>query len=555
MAQGDRPGRHSRHPSRILTRNGSRTSDDTQTSQRLDKPKDDETIKFIKQILCSQPIDGTKSDKREDSAQKPLEELLPPLTSSNDVDVQLCAIIAVILSQFVQSWYGRITPDGDFVSEIVQIIAHCTRGLEERLRHVNLLEILLDEVPRVLDNHLNVVTIARNTLQTSQRAEKESTLRTIYHTLRPHHALTPPPVDDATRLAQHENEGDWCQLLVNDILPLLLPPEDLSNPCLDVLVSEIFSEMIMHNAILGKTSEPWLLWEGITKSIYVVRPELRPPPEPAASSPINRLEQFGLLSSQDAKSRDQNADELGFMGTVIGVFWSLIQFAILAWSLISAFVTAFMGASALPQRPPRVISDPDKTAKLDPAAERPASRPTTPATTEALPIVGMRAWSCMEHLTSLGSRMPWLIGCLSLLQWLALYGPGRICHTNSSLDRLMCAQVHDQLLNPALLPTVLRAIRTAVFPDNAMAPARVPPTSEETLQIKRECARVIVEAVPDAVRTRYFATKDKETMRRDVEDRLDLFADPYVNKHLLVAALDLIVVRLFPELADPSYAA
>ncbi|KAI6904904.1 hypothetical protein KC355_g19067 [Hortaea werneckii] len=115
--------------------------------------------------------------------------------------------------------------------------------------------------------------------------------------------------------------------------------------------------------------------------------------------------------------------------------------------------------------------------------------------------------------------------------------------------------IHAQLLNPALLPTVLRAIRTAVFPDNAMAPARVPPTSEETLQIKRECARVIVEAVPDAVRTRYFATKDKETMRRDVEDRLDLFADPYVNKHLLVAALDLIVVRLFPELADPSYAA
>lgn len=88
-----------------------------------------------------------------------------------------------------------------------------------------------------------------------------------------------------------------------------------------------------------------------------------------------------------------------------------------------------------------------------------------------------------------------------------------------------------------------------------MAPARVPPTSEETLQIQRECARVIVEAVPDAVRTRYFATKDKETMRRDVEDRLKFFADPYVNKHLIVAALDLIVVRLFPELADPSYAA
>jgi hypothetical protein len=77
-----------------------------------------------------------------------------PWSSSNAVDVQLYAIIAVILSQFVQTWYHRITPDDAFVAEIVQIIAHCTRGLEQRLRHVDLVELLLDELPALAVTHL-----------------------------------------------------------------------------------------------------------------------------------------------------------------------------------------------------------------------------------------------------------------------------------------------------------------------------------------------------------------------------------------------------------------
>jgi len=117
--------------------------------------------------------------------------------------------------------------------------------------------------------------------------------------------------------------------------------------------------------------------------------------------------------------------------------------------------------------------------------------------------------------------------------------------------RLMSAQVHEKLLNPALLPPLLQAIRSAVFPDNAMAPPRVPPTSDEIIETKRGCARAIVEAIPDMVRTRYFGTRDTELMKKDVEDTLELFCDGYINKHLIVAALDLVVVRLFPELAIP----
>jgi hypothetical protein len=121
------------------------------------RPSDEATVKYIKRILCAQParlgspIDSTQSE----TDATPLDELLPPLTSSNGVDLQLYAVIAVILNQFVQSWYSRITPDQDFVEEIVQIIAHCTRGLEQRLRVVDLEELLLDELPALLIAHID----------------------------------------------------------------------------------------------------------------------------------------------------------------------------------------------------------------------------------------------------------------------------------------------------------------------------------------------------------------------------------------------------------------
>lgn len=118
--------------------------------------REEPTIAYIKRTLWAEPqaagsAAGTPFEHNDPRA---LEQLLPPLTSSNAVDVQLYAFIAVILSNFVQIWYNRITPDQQFVGEIVQIIAHCTRGLEQRLRQVDLEALLLDELPQVLTEHL-----------------------------------------------------------------------------------------------------------------------------------------------------------------------------------------------------------------------------------------------------------------------------------------------------------------------------------------------------------------------------------------------------------------
>ena len=114
----------------------------------------------------------------------------------------------------------------------------------------------------------------------------------------------------------------------------------------------------------------------------------------------------------------------------------------------------------------------------------------------------------------------------------------------------MSAEINARLSRPELLPSVLHAIRSALFPDNALAAARVPPTGAEAAEIKRVCANTIIEVIPEIIRNRYFGTDDLDLARQDVEKTLDLFADPYINKHLIISAVEVLVVRLFPELGE-----
>ena len=266
-------------------------------------------------------------------------------------------------------------------------------------------------------------------------------VRMIYHTLRPHKALTPLPHNPSSTLEQRDNEIAWAQLLVSQVLPLVLPPEDLQNPCLHVLVSEIFSEMIVFNTLCAKASEAWLIWEGVTKLIRALRPDLYPPPTPADASPssINKLEQFGLLSSAKFNEKqDLQRPRGGRLDLIAQVLWATIQLIVTTWLLLRSVTIALMHASSIPARRARVRRTATED-KVPVSAVAPASRPSPQHTiltsSEKRPVVSMKVWTCIAQLSAIELRMPWLSGLLSLLQWLSLYGPGGLCTTNSALDR------------------------------------------------------------------------------------------------------------------------
>ena len=110
---------------------------------------DEATAALIRRVLCPE----TQTSEDGDTA-IPIPEILPSLTSSNEVDLQLYAIIAIIINEFVYSWYAKFTSDRQLIGELVRLIAHCTRALEGRLRHVDLEELFFDEIPELVERHV-----------------------------------------------------------------------------------------------------------------------------------------------------------------------------------------------------------------------------------------------------------------------------------------------------------------------------------------------------------------------------------------------------------------
>lgn len=116
--------------------------------EQADATSEKATIALIRRVLCPQTTSHGASSPR------PVEDLLPPLTSSNDVDRQLYALLAIIIKEFVYSWYSKITPDQALVNEVLQVVAHCTRALEQRIRRVDVAQLILDEIPALVEAHI-----------------------------------------------------------------------------------------------------------------------------------------------------------------------------------------------------------------------------------------------------------------------------------------------------------------------------------------------------------------------------------------------------------------
>jgi len=180
--------------------------------------------------------------------------------------------------------------------------------------------------------------------------------RQIYHTLHSHPALSPVPLgaDPSSVLEQEQNEATWRQLLVQGVLAVLLPTEDLENACLRALVGEIFSELLVGNGISGKACEGWLLWEAITRIVELLRPSVVANPSKPKDA-ISRLEQYGLLASSGEVSDEvaelQKRNSHGAnIPSVSTLFWMIVQYAFLAYTFMRGIIVALAKSSSLPSR-------------------------------------------------------------------------------------------------------------------------------------------------------------------------------------------------------------
>lgn len=403
------------------------------------------TTYLIRRTLCPHIADKNA----------PISDLLPPLTSSNDVDLQLYAFIAIIIREFVYTWYAKITPDQTFVEEAVKIIAHCTRGLEQRLRKVDLEALIFDELPELLDTHVRgeiQIEIYAGYLDHSGSTADHLTVayriaynpihhdplepepRLIYHSLWPSPALSPVPGrnDPASVLIQKENEAAYRQLLVEGVLAILLPTEDFENDCLTSLVGQIISEMILGNGIGEKACEPWLLWEGITKMAEVIQAKL---PGSKAQERINKsVENTSRADPSSAGAVKNNS----FQWSLQKAFWLVIQYGFFAFTTVRFIIVTIGTSSSLPLRLPLNKKVPG-TGPVVEGLQPPSSNITNSSGNQSgpikIPMLTMKIWTCASSLLDLDVRMPWLKATLSMLQWFALQGPGKLGYTDGMIDK------------------------------------------------------------------------------------------------------------------------
>lgn len=120
--------------------------------------------------------------------------------------------------------------------------------------------------------------------------------------------------------------------------------------------------------------------------------------------------------------------------------------------------------------------------------------------------------------------------------------------TNHPSARFLAHIIHTRILNPALLPVILRTVRATLFPNNGMGPSRQIPTEDETKEIKHRCAASLLGLLPPKVAIAFFASDRKAAQHQQVEEILECLEDTYLNKHLIFQVLELIVLRLAPEL-------
>lgn len=257
--------------------------------------------------------------------------------------------------------------------------------------------------------------------------------RKIYHNLNPHPALSPVP-DGATPATINELskiEADYRQLLVQGVLTILLPTEDLENACLRTLVADVIAESVLGNAIGGKASECWFIWSSISKLVEVVQARVHPTATGKAikEDTRGRLERFGLLSDHEEK-QTTGKHRPGSRSTLSSWFWMSLQYIYLAAIGIRFVIVGLFLANS---RPIRSSSLPRPREMLAASPIEKASQSS--ARQHFRPLLHFRVFSLLSTLLDLSSRMPWLAGSLALMRHHLTQGPFTVGATDGIIDQ------------------------------------------------------------------------------------------------------------------------
>ncbi|KAL9099047.1 MAG: hypothetical protein Q9163_005391 [Psora crenata] len=209
-----------------------------------------------------------------------------------------------------------------------------------------------------------------------------------------------------------KNEADYRQLLVQGVLAILLPTEDLENACLRTLVTDVIAEPILGNAICGKLCENWFVWGSITTLVDMVKAKIEPKAgvDEVEIDTRSRLERFGLLSEKEEKT-ERGSDI--YRSMFQSIFWRILQYGYYTFVVVRFVIVGIFAAQSQPLRS-TTLPKPATSANGSPmAGTLPPPFQPVPA---RVPMLSFRIFPLLSTFIDLPRRMPWLSGTMALWQ-------------------------------------------------------------------------------------------------------------------------------------------
>ncbi|GJN92597.1 hypothetical protein Rhopal_005632-T1 [Rhodotorula paludigena] len=416
-------------------------------------------------------------------------------SAHSTLDPLLLDLIALALRAYVTPWYnGSISrdPDKDFLRAVTTVLVHVVQALEVRLAALDWVQLVTRDVPDLLAAHYEDWDIAH------ERAEGEAAERLFDH-LQSHIAVSlSAPFTESTSTPTSPIAASvdkvYLRTLVDQLLKLLLPPEDLHAETERAIVREILVGVVF-GTVYNRVTQPWFLHGLIAKQLEAH--EIQPRKTPVADS-----------LAQDSAP----AGSTGIAGMISNVGSHLVS------AVAAVFSFAFSGTPTLPADPPTTKS--------------PIHEPSLALARAVLPRSAL-----LDQLLR------------------TLYLPLFLLST--PLDALVSSFVRTRLATESTARAVLQGAIRGMFPHEGWpAPKEEDPDDEGREELKRRCEEALARTLPESLPGLLFPSLPTPSEPPDsLAPRLRLaqhllrpLASHTANVHFFVSLIDLVVGKVFPEL-------
>ncbi|GAA5965074.1 hypothetical protein JCM3765_004848 [Sporobolomyces pararoseus] len=475
------------------------------------KPFASNTIRRRSPLLS--PIATTTSRKRSKSAPPLYQKILYPANGSPPtpprilhssshatLDPLILDLIALALRAFVTPWYnGGISrdPDKDFLQAVTGVLIHVIQALEVRLATVNWTELLLRDLPTVLENHYRDWDAATD--KAGGPSAHNLSTEEMFHHLQPHIAISlvgspPTPQVDAV----------YLRTLVDHLLKLLLPPEDYRAETERAIVREVLVGVVF-GSVFGKVAQPWFL-HGVIARVLEGR---------EATKVAEKKGSSGSTSTESIPTPSSSI--LDQVLSIIGQVPSIVS------STLTTIANLFVAANSTVLPSHHSSSDP--------------------------------------LYSNLFSLILAVLPSSPTLSQLVNFASIPLSFLSRTIDALLHQTVTKSLTTEETTKIALEGIIRGMFPNDGWpAPKEVDPDEQGQEELKRKCEEAIARLLPHKASFFFYPsdesmrppTPDETPSFLLAQHLLRPFSSHVGNVHLFVLVVDLLVGRLFPELIVPE---